>query len=133
MMKAEEKKRIDDLLHRDKAIITDAVEAAAVREFARIAAEFFELDGDITFSMREGKILRKYQFQDHARKKFYDFTITQRKPFDKFVAFVYNRNTEQGGESWIRQTERKVFDHGKKICSDDGHRQRSPRRILHQT
>ena len=54
-MKAEEKKRIDDLLHRDKAIITDAVEAAAVREFARIAAEFFELDGDITFSMREEK------------------------------------------------------------------------------
>lgn len=54
-MKAEGKKRIDDLLHRDKAIITDAVEAAAVREFARIAAEFFELDGDITFSMREEK------------------------------------------------------------------------------
>ena len=54
-MKAEEKKRIDDLLHRDKAIITDAVEAAAVREFARISAEFFELDGDITFSMREEK------------------------------------------------------------------------------
>ena len=54
-MKAEEKKRIDDLLHRDKAIITDAVEAAAVREFARIAAEFFELDGDITFSMGEEK------------------------------------------------------------------------------
>ena len=54
-MKAEEKKRIDDLLQRDKAIITDAVEAAAVREFARIAAEFFELDGDITFSMREEK------------------------------------------------------------------------------
>ena len=54
-MKAEEKKRIDDLLHRDKAVITDAVEAAAVREFARIAAEFFELDGDITFSMREEK------------------------------------------------------------------------------
>ena len=26
-----------------------------MREFARIAAEFFELDGDITFSMREEK------------------------------------------------------------------------------
>ena len=54
-MKAEEKMRIDDLLHRDKAIITDDVEAAAVREFPRTAAEFLELDGDITFSMREEK------------------------------------------------------------------------------
>ena len=29
--------------------------AWATPEFARIAAEFFELDGDITFSMREEK------------------------------------------------------------------------------
>ncbi len=54
-MKEEERKRIDDILHRDKAIISDAVEAAAVRDFARVAAEYFELDGDITFSMREEK------------------------------------------------------------------------------
>ena len=71
-MKAEEKKRIDDLLHRDKAIITDAVEAAAVREFARIAAEFFELDGDITFSMREeeGKSFVSINFRITRVKNF---------------------------------------------------------------
>ena len=51
----EERARIDEMLHRDKAVITDAVEAAAVRDFARTASEYFELDGGITFSMREEK------------------------------------------------------------------------------
>lgn len=54
-MKEEEKKRIGELLHRDKTVISDAVEAAAVRDFARVAGEYFELDGGITFSMREEK------------------------------------------------------------------------------
>lgn len=54
-MKEEEKKRIGELLHRDKTVISDAVEAAVVRDFARVAGEYFELDGGITFSMREDK------------------------------------------------------------------------------
>ena len=54
-MKEEGKRRIDEMLHRDKAVITDAVEAAVVREFARVAAEYFDLDGGIAFTMSEEK------------------------------------------------------------------------------
>ena len=71
-MKADEKKRIGELLHRDKAIITDAMEAAAVREFARVASEFFELDGGITFSMHEerGKSCVSISFRINRVKNF---------------------------------------------------------------
>ena len=54
-MKEEEKRRIGAMLHRDKAVITDEAEAAAVRDFARVAAEYFELEGGVAFSMREEK------------------------------------------------------------------------------
>lgn len=71
-MKEEEKRRIDDLLHRDKAIITDAVEAAAVRDFARVAGEYFELDGGVVFSMREerGKTTVSISFRITRVKNF---------------------------------------------------------------
>ena len=71
-MKADEKKRIGELLHRDKAIITDAVEAAAVREFTRVASEVFELDGGITFSMHEerGKSCVSISFRINRVKNF---------------------------------------------------------------
>ena len=54
-MKEEELRRLEDLLRRDKAIISDEVEAAAVRDFARVAQEYFDLDGRVSFSLREEK------------------------------------------------------------------------------
>lgn len=54
-MKDDELRRLEDLLRRDKAVISDEVEAAAVRDFARIAQEYFDLDGRVSFSLREEK------------------------------------------------------------------------------
>lgn len=54
-MNGDEKQRLEALLHRDKAIISDACEAAAVRDFARVAEEYFQLDGELTFALREEK------------------------------------------------------------------------------
>ncbi len=51
----EEMRRLEDLLRKDKAIITDEVEAAAVRDFAHVAQEYFDLDGRVAFSLREEK------------------------------------------------------------------------------
>ena len=55
-MKEQTLARIGTLLHRDKAVISDAVEAEAVKAFAKAAAEFFELDGGILFSVREDRV-----------------------------------------------------------------------------
>ncbi len=54
-MKDDELRRLEDLLRRDKAVISDEVEAAAVRDFARVAQEYFDLDGRVSFSLREEK------------------------------------------------------------------------------
>ena len=52
-MKEEERIRLEDMLRRDKASITEECEAAAVRDFARVAQEYFDLDGRVSFSLRE--------------------------------------------------------------------------------
>ncbi len=71
-MKEGERERIGALLHRDKAVISDAVEAAAVRDFARVAAEYFELEGGIVFSVKEerGKFSVSVQFRACRVKNF---------------------------------------------------------------
>ena len=54
-MKEEELRRLEDLLRRDKAVISEECEAAAVRDFAHVAQEYFDLDGRVSFSLREEK------------------------------------------------------------------------------
>ena len=54
-MKEEELRRLEDLLRRDKAVISEECEAAAGRDFAHVAQEYFDLDGRVSFSLREEK------------------------------------------------------------------------------
>ncbi len=54
-MKQEELRRLEDLLRRDKALISEQCEAAAVRDFAHVAQEYFDLDGRVSFSLCEEK------------------------------------------------------------------------------
>ena len=54
-MREEELRRLEDLLRRDKAMISEECEAAAVRDFAHVAREYFDLDGRVEFSLREEK------------------------------------------------------------------------------
>ncbi len=54
-MRGEELRRLEDLLRRDKAMISEECEAAAVRDFAHVAQEYFDLDGRVEFSLREEK------------------------------------------------------------------------------
>ena len=54
-MREEELRRLEDLLRRDKAMISEECEAAAVRDFAHVAQEYFDLDGRVEFSLREEK------------------------------------------------------------------------------
>ena len=54
-MREEELRRLEDLLRRDKAMISEECEAAAVRDFAHVAQEYFDLDGRVDFSLREEK------------------------------------------------------------------------------
>ena len=54
-MRQEELSRLENLLRRDKAVITEECEAAAVRDFAHVAQEYFDLDGRVSFSLREEK------------------------------------------------------------------------------
>ena len=54
-MREEEFRRLEDLLRRDKAMISEECEAAAVRDFAHVAQEYFDLDGRVEFSLREEK------------------------------------------------------------------------------
>ena len=49
-MKTEELQRLENLLRRDKAVISEECEAAAVRDFAHVAQEYFDLDGRVDFS-----------------------------------------------------------------------------------
>ena len=51
-MKTEELQRLENLLRRDKAVISEECEAAAVRDFAHVAQEYFDLDGRVDFSLR---------------------------------------------------------------------------------
>ena len=54
-MKEEELRRLENLLRRDKAVISEECEAAAVRDFAHVAQEYFDLDGRVSFSLQEEK------------------------------------------------------------------------------
>ena len=54
-MRQEELSRLENLLRRDKAVVTEECEAAAVRDFAHVAQEYFDLDGRVSFSLREEK------------------------------------------------------------------------------
>lgn len=54
-MREEDLRRLEDLLRRDKAMISEECEAAAVRDFAHVAQEYFDLDGRVEFSLREEK------------------------------------------------------------------------------
>ena len=58
-MREEELRRLEDLLRRDKAMISEECEAAAVRDFAHVAQEYFDLDGRVEFSLREEKGRRR--------------------------------------------------------------------------
>ena len=48
-----DKERLECILRQDKAVISEACEAAAVRDFAHVAEEYFELDGELAFAVRE--------------------------------------------------------------------------------
>ena len=50
-----DKERLENLLRRDKAVISEECEEAAVRDFAHVAEEYFELDGEMGFSVREDR------------------------------------------------------------------------------
>ncbi len=54
-MKEGSRERLENLLRRDKALISEECEAAAVRDFAHVAQEYFDLDGRVSFSLREEK------------------------------------------------------------------------------
>ena len=66
------KERLESILRHDKAIISEACEAAAVRDFAHVAEEYFELDGELAFSVREerGKSLVTLSFRVNRVKNF---------------------------------------------------------------
>ena len=51
-----DKERLESILSHDKAIISEACEAAAVREFAHVAEVYFELDDELAFSVREDRV-----------------------------------------------------------------------------
>lgn len=67
-----DKERLESILRHDKAIISEACEAAAVRDFAHVAEEYFELDGELAFSVREerGKSLVTLRFRVNRVKNF---------------------------------------------------------------
>ena len=67
-----DKERLESILRHDKAIISEACEAAAVRDFAHVAEEYFELDGELAFSVREerGKWLGTLSFRVNRVKNF---------------------------------------------------------------
>ena len=67
-----DKGRLESILRHDKAIISEACEAAAVRDFAHVAEEYFELDGELAFSVREerGKSLVTLSFRVNRVKNF---------------------------------------------------------------
>lgn len=67
-----DKERLESILRHDKAIISEACEAAAVRDFAHVAEEYFELDGKLAFSVREerGKSLVTLSFRVNRVKNF---------------------------------------------------------------
>ena len=67
-----DKERLESILRHDKAIISEACEAAAVRDFAHVAEEYFELDGELAFSVREerGKSLVSLSFRVNRVKNF---------------------------------------------------------------
>ena len=67
-----DKERLESILRHDKAIISEACEAAAVRDFAHVAEGYFELDGELAFSVREerGKSLVTLSFRVNRVKNF---------------------------------------------------------------
>ncbi len=67
-----DKERLENLLRRDKAVISEECEEAAVRDFAHVAEEYFELDGEMGFSVREdrGKTLVTVSFRVSRVKNF---------------------------------------------------------------
>ncbi len=67
-----DKERLENLLRRDKAVISEECEEAAVRDFAHVAEEYFELDGEMGFSVREdrGKTLVTVSFRVTRVKNF---------------------------------------------------------------
>ena len=67
-----DKERLESILRHDKPIISEACEAAAVRDFAHVAEEYFELDGELAFSVREerGKSLVTLSFRVNRVKNF---------------------------------------------------------------
>lgn len=54
-MRGEEKGRLQRLLSQDKAEINEASRQAAIRDFKRVAEEYFETDGGFLLTTREGK------------------------------------------------------------------------------
>lgn len=49
------KNRISRILNCDKEEMNEETRAAAVAEFTRVAGEYFETDGDISFSLQKEK------------------------------------------------------------------------------
>lgn len=47
--------RLKNLLEQDKAELNEASHAAALRDFKRVAEEYFETNGGFLLTMREGK------------------------------------------------------------------------------
>ena len=54
-MKAEERQRLSQLLKQDKEEMNDESRAAAMRDFKRVAEEYFELEGGVALTMGRDK------------------------------------------------------------------------------
>ncbi len=51
----DERARLARLLEQDKAELNETSRAAALRDFRRVAEEYFETDGGFLLTMQEGK------------------------------------------------------------------------------
>lgn len=67
-----DKERLEKILRQDKAKISEACEAAVVRDFTHVAEEYFDLDSDLSFTLREehGKMVATLSFSVSRVKNF---------------------------------------------------------------
>lgn len=52
-MNGQDRQRIARMLEQDKEGLNSASRASALRDFTRVAAEYFELDGEPSFAVRK--------------------------------------------------------------------------------
>lgn len=49
------KQRLNNIIHADKEEMNDVTREAAIGEFARVAREYFETEGDVELKVKRGK------------------------------------------------------------------------------